>query len=1205
MPGKNISYLIFMIFLIGLPPKGQGSTFIITNTNDTGAGTLRQAMKSARSSAGPDTIIFDIPTSDPNYDLTYGVWRIMPASELPQMWETGTFIDGTTQAAFIGGDPNPHGPEIVVDGINVGDATGFYIIGTQNHLRTLTIQRFNYGLVGIWSDSNKVTGCFIGTDVTGEQRLDNYQSGISIGFGAYNIIGGFSPEERNVISGNQLNGIMIYNNSTKNQIIGNYIGINSSATDTLGNGVGIRISDNSHYNTIGPNNIISGNKSGGIIIQQNSDHLRIFGNLIGTSADGAAAWGNEDDGISITDGSSQNIIGGTMPEDRNIISGNVYAGISLYMVNSDSNQILGNYIGTDITGNVALPNEWHGITIRGGSKYNIIGGEIESAGNVISANSGAGIWIYGDSNNENKIIGNLIGTGASGTQPLGNAEYGIEIEHNSHNNLIGPHNTIAFNGSDGILIGNYARGNTITQNSIFFNDGVGIHNSAGGNNELQPPAITGINPVKGTAPANALVEIFSGPDDQGKTYEDAVVADAAGNFHWAGSFGGDWLTATATDEAGNTSEFSIAWHVGNFMVTTTADTGEGSLRWAIEQANITLSSDSILFDIPGSDPGFNGTVWMIQPITNLPDLENGGTVIDGCSQTRNQGDTNPNGPEIMINGSYVENDYSVGFGIYSAENVICGLVISGFNSTAIEIYFEEAHHNHIWGNYIGTTADGADTLGNRMGIIFGSNANFNIIGGTESTQRNVISGNLYSGIEIFADNNIVIGNYIGTDALGLTPLKNHDCAITVGTGSEGNRIGGIESGEGNVLSGNAYYGVRLSGVGTEYNIVQGNIIGLNANGDAAIANSIGIYISGGAKNNTIGGSESSAKNIISGNLYDGMYLGIADSNQVVGNYIGADVSGKTTIGNGNNGINLYYRVSHNVIGGLEDGEANLIVGNAGAGINIGGDETTDNRIMGNYIGTDETDSYLPNLYGGISIHNGPQHNQIGPRNVIRYNNGFGVNISNLSTLYNTITQNSISNNESGGIQLSYGGNSEIEAPMITGKAPISGTAIPYATVEIFSDSTDQGRYYEATVTADGAGNFVWHGTPTCQFVTATATDDSGNTSEFSNNLYIAVEEKPVTEIPAEFTLFQNHPNPFNPTTIINYQLAMSNEVQLFIYNTTGQLVRVLVNEFQTAGKRAVVWDGLNDNGERMSSGLYLYQIKAGKFTQCKKMLLVQ
>lgn len=100
--------------------------------------------------------------------------------------------------------------------------------------------------------------------------------------------------------------------------------------------------------------------------------------------------------------------------------------------------------------------------------------------------------------------------------------------------------------------------NTITQNSIFNNSGVGIYNGDGGNTELSPPTITDISGgiVTGTAPANSTVEIFSDDDDEGKIYERTVTADNNGNFQWTGSPTGPHLTATATDAAGNTSEFS-------------------------------------------------------------------------------------------------------------------------------------------------------------------------------------------------------------------------------------------------------------------------------------------------------------------------------------------------------------------------------------------------------------------------------------------------------------------------------------------------------------------------------------------------------------------------------------------------------------------------------------------------------------------------
>jgi hypothetical protein len=93
--------------------------------------------------------------------------------------------------------------------------------------------------------------------------------------------------------------------------------------------------------------------------------------------------------------------------------------------------------------------------------------------------------------------------------------------------------------------------------------------------------------------------------------------------------------------------------------------------------------------------------------------------------------------------------------------------------------------------------------------------------------------------------------------------------------------------------------------------------------------------------------------------------------------------------------------------------------------------------------------------------------------------------------------------------------------------------------------------------------------------------------------------------PIKFEVYDNYPNPFNPATTINYQLAMNSKVKISIYNTTGQLVRTLVNEYQSAGKKSVVWNGLNDGGQKVSSGIYVYQIKTDNFSASHKMILVQ
>ena len=1204
MTGRNsltIKIVLIVTIIISSSALVIADTFIVTNSNDSGDGSLRQAIIAARDNSGADKIIFNIPVSDSGYESDLGVWRIKPLSQYPQMWPGGTTIDGTTQAAFIGGDPNPKGPEIVIDGSLAGNATGFYINGSNNELWGLVIQRFSYGLIDIVDDSNKVAGCYVGPDATGEQYITNYHSGISINDGSYNIIGGASEADRNVISGNELNGISIIENSTFNQVLGNYIGVNGSGADTLANSFGIRIAKSSN-NIIGPNNVISGNRNDGITIQQDSENNLVVGNLIGTDISGTIAWGNRSYGIFLTGGSSNNIIGGKAPEDRNILSGNGNTGVSIHKEGSEYNQVIGNYIGTDIGGNAALPNDLKGVSISGGANNNFIGGENEGERNVISGNSGDGIWIYGDGNEGNIIQNNYIGTNAMGTAELTNNGHGLSIQHNSNNNIVGPNNVIAFNRQDGILVGNSAVGNTITQNSIYSNKDMGINNSGGGNNELSPPVIIDIGSVFGTAPPNSIIEIFSGPDDEGKNYEGTVTADGSGNFNWAGSLNGPFVTATATDDNGNSSEFSSAWHIGDFMVTTTADSGEGSLRHAIEQANISAQHDSIQFNIPISDEDFNGEVWLIQPETNLPVLESGGTIIDGFSQARNQGNTNTGGPEIVLDGRHIEGDYDVGLRLHSSENIISGLVISGFQEYGIEIYFAGTNNNLIAGNYIGTNASGTDTLGNGTGISIGGGAKNNIIGGKTTNERNVISGNRRFGVSIYADSNIVIGNYIGTDASGRFSPGNGDSGVNLGDGAKGNRIGGLLTGERNIISGNANIGVRIKGDNTKNNLVQGNYIGLNAAGDDTLGNCDGIYFTAGAKFNIIGGNEANAGNVISGNREDGIYIGVADSNTIIGNLIGTDASGSFTMGNRDNGINIYYKASYNIIGGLaEEGEGNIISGNASKGVNIGGNETNHNQLLGNKIGTDQSGAIrIPNLTGGIAIGNGPQFNQIGPDNVIRYNNGTGIVVSGNATLYNRITHNSISDNEGQGIFLTHGGNREFDAPVITSVGSVEGTVLPFAIVEIFSDSSDEGRIYEDYVVADANGNFNWAGTPAGPYVTATATDDSGNTSEFSNSFYVAVEEKAISEIPMEFSLSQNYPNPFNSETIIQFNVKQYCHIGLKVYNILGREVAQIIDQKYQAGIYQIKF-----NASGLPSGIYFYKIQMMGFQEVKKMVLLE
>jgi hypothetical protein len=160
----------------------------------------------------------------------------------------------------------------------------------------------------------------------------------------------------------------------------------------------------------------------------------------------------------------------------------------------------------------------------------------------------------------NTLKGNYIGTDISGAAPLANASHGIKIE-NSHLNQIGgaaaaDGNLIANNGGDGVYVGPGAVSNAIRRNSIHTNTGLGINNDLGGNAELAPPVITVTGYPGGTACPNCTVDVYSDDSSEGRTYEGTVTANGSGNWQLLVLPAGPYVTATATDAGGNTSEFS-------------------------------------------------------------------------------------------------------------------------------------------------------------------------------------------------------------------------------------------------------------------------------------------------------------------------------------------------------------------------------------------------------------------------------------------------------------------------------------------------------------------------------------------------------------------------------------------------------------------------------------------------------------------------
>ncbi len=445
----KLTIVLMILIMSGWNSFVKSTTYVITSTD---ADSLGQAIVDANGNAGPDTILFNIPDSDPGFNETTGVWTIKPVGVSYIIDGDSIVIDGTSQTKNLG-DRNPHGPEIEIDG-SEGESNGFDISGPANTIKGLIINRFPWWGVIIGSEyaiGNTIAGNYIGTDYTGDTALGNAYGGIYISFGpSKNLIGGMIPEDRNIISGASYEGNVNH-----------------------GNGI--------------------------IIISSDSNVL--YGNYIGTNRDGTSVLGNLKAGIVIRY-SANNIVGGLEPGQGNLISGNGWCGVCIRT--SENTTVAGNYIGTDITG-------------------------LESLGNATLYQHGNG---------------------------------GVILDFGAQDNSIGPGNVIAFNAEIGVRVRHDSTiANTISQNSITHHSEYGIFLDQGGNESISAPVINEFTTqfVAGTTIPDAIVEIFSDSADEARIYEGTVNSDEAGNFKWEGLAGGPNVTATVTDTNSNTSQISVPY----------------------------------------------------------------------------------------------------------------------------------------------------------------------------------------------------------------------------------------------------------------------------------------------------------------------------------------------------------------------------------------------------------------------------------------------------------------------------------------------------------------------------------------------------------------------------------------------------------------------------------------------------------------------
>ena len=768
---KKIFFCVVSLYCINV----YGALHLVTNTNDSGLGSLRQAILDANlDGTTPRAIHFSIGS---------GVQIIQPVTALPALAVSQIIIDGSTQPGWSAGNP-----VIIIDGANAGFSfDGLTIQATDSCIiQDMVINNgFNSGITIVGNtNNNAIYGCFIGVDQSGSIASPNSLAITLSAMGAdqnnNTIIG--AANRGNVLSGNAGFfgvGMFLSGNLQNMRIRGNFIGTDKTGTFSIPNAVaGFAIISQPSSALVlcngaiiggpgvGEGNVISGNSTGpGFFMGfQNVNNTTIQGNKVGVDITGTLALPN---GIGITTFTdiattiNGTIIGGAALGEGNVISANPGGGVGL-QINCNNSVIKGNFIGTDITGTIALGNGG-GIGIQGNN--NSIGGSSAVERNIISNNGGSGIYLGPNSSN-NSIQGNYIGVDITGTTAMGNANNGIEINGYdfgtqtplpSNNNVIGgaivgERNIISNSGSSSILL-NLGVNDTIIKNNYIGTDVTGSANFGNSNSGIQ---------IQGYDFTNKIIV----PSDR-----TIIGGINAGNIISGSGNQGIQLNLGCNDTIirGN--------HIG-----------------------VDVSG---LVGIPNGQQGVQAAGFDFNPPGTLAPCNN--TTIGGAAS----------GERNIISANFNE-----------------GIQLNtGVNNTVIK-------GNYIGVGADGVTAlgninQGINIFGNDQASSDGT-----IVGGSAIGEYNIISANGNDGIFLQnnVNDSIIQGNYIGTDQTATVNLGNGIDGIQI-AGSNGspcinNLIGGINTAEKNTIQYNNFFGIDIGGDVTTPDIlnpVLGNSIFLNGN----------------------------------------------------------------------------------------------------------------------------------------------------------------------------------------------------------------------------------------------------------------------------------------------------------------------------------------------------------------------------------------
>ena len=703
-----------------LPP----TVFLVTNTADAGAGSLRQAILDANAHAGLDAIHFAIPGS--------GVQTISPASALPVITDP-VLLDATTQPGYAGT------PLVRLDGVGLsGPITGIPVTAGNSLVQGFMVTRFpGVGIELGSATATRVADNYVGSD--GATPLGNIAGGIFVTGGSGNTV------EDNVVSGNNVDGIVLRSGANGSVLQNNRVGTNATGTAALpNNGWGIRIYDSTTSGNTVRSNLASGNVHSGIYLHNGAHHNTVARNLVGSNAQGTGGIHNES-GVMLTDGAHDNMIGGIGAGDGNVILGNTNQGIYLAHATTTGNVFLGNWIGTNATMATGLGNAFEGVLIQGASN-NRVGGTAAGQGNVIAFNQASGVsdWGVGNQTLGNvisgnhgegirldngssgaRIAGNKIGTDPTGSSVLGNNSYGILITGSSSGNAIGgpgpaEGNVVSGNGLAGLYLAALVHDNVVENNRIGTNaaGNLALPNSAGG--------IGIIGGVNNTLRSNVVL----------------------GNIHFDG-----------------------------------IDLGYGAIGNLVENNSIGINASGT-----ATLGNHNNGVWIYTSNSASNTVKNnvisgsmntGMSVTDGAHDnivTENRIGTNAAGGAALGNAGD-----GILIGTAATANLITNNVIAGSDGG---ILLSNASLNTVSHNWVGTNAVLAAGLGNRsIGIrLYGSSNN--LVGGGIAADGNVIAYNGAAGVVVDSGtgnailSNSIFGNVgIGID-LGYNGITPNDVGDT-------------------------------------------------------------------------------------------------------------------------------------------------------------------------------------------------------------------------------------------------------------------------------------------------------------------------------------------------------------------------------------------------------------------------------------------